>query len=328
MNKPDERRPNEEELGRFFNLSLDLMCIAGFDGYFKRLNPAWERTLGYTLDELLARPYLDFVHPDDRSPTTAEAGKLSEGLEVLRFENRYLHKDGTYRWLEWVAAPYPDEQVIYGVARDITDRNEAIKTIERYSRDLEAARQAQAEGASRLKRLVSELEVRDLLNVVQSALLASDAPQSIEVLSAQPHWVELLAPCTLEAANQIEKVVERLGADLPGDVVDSVAYAFRELLLNAVEWGGQLDPNHKVRIACLRTKRMLMYRIADPGPGFTFNDLAHSALSHEDPFEHMRIREEQGLRPGGFGLLMVKAKVDDLVYNEKHNEVVFIKYLD
>jgi anti-sigma regulatory factor (Ser/Thr protein kinase) len=173
------------------------------------------------------------------------------------------------------------------------------------------------------------LEVRNLLQVVQSALGSSDAAQTIEVTSAQPHWVELLVPCTLEAADKIEMVVERLGADLPENVLDSVASAFRELLMNAVEWGGQLDPSHKVRIACLRTNRMLMYRIADPGPGFTFDKLAHSALSHpDDPFEHMKVREEQGLRPGGFGLLMVKAKVDELVYNEKHNEVIFIKYLD
>jgi PAS domain S-box-containing protein len=325
-----ERKHAEEELDRFFTLSLDLMCVAGFDGFFKRLNPVWETTLGYTRDELLARPYLDFVHPDDRSPTMSEAEKLSGGLHVMKFENRYRHKDGTYRWLEWAAVPYPREQAIYAAARDITERKEARETIARYSRDLAAARQAQAEGASRLSRLVSELEVRDLLQVVQSALQTPDGPQAIEVTSAEPHWVEILVPCTLEAADKIETVVERLGADLPEDVLDSVASAFRELLLNAIEWGGQLDPNRKVRIACLRTNRMLMYRIADPGPGFSFENLAHSAVSHppDQPFEHVRVRAEQGLRPGGFGILMVKAKVDELVYNEKHNEVIFIKYLD
>jgi PAS domain S-box-containing protein len=324
-----ERKRAEEELDRFFNLSLDLMCVAGFDGYFKRLNPAWERTLGYTMDELLARPYLEFVHPEDQSTTTTEAGRLSGGIQVVQFENRYRHKDGTYRWLEWVSFPFASEQTIYAAARDITERKEARETIAQYSRDLAAARKAQAEDASRLSRIVSELEVRDLLQIVQNALGSSDAAQAIEVTSAQPHWVELLVPCTREAADKIEMVVERLGADLPENVLDSVAYAFRELLLNAVEWGGQLDPNRKVRIACLRTNRMLMYRIADPGPGFNFDNLAHSALSHPDqPVEHMRIREEQGLRPGGFGILMVKAKVDELVYNEKHNEVIFIKYLE
>jgi PAS domain S-box-containing protein len=302
-----------EELERFFNLSLDLMCIAGFDGYFKRLNPVWERVLGYTVEELLARPYLDFVHPDDRNQTVSEADRLTVGGNVLKFENRYRHKDGTYRWLEWAAVPYPSEQSIYGAARDITERKESKATIERYSRDF--------------SRLISELEVRDLLNVVRSALQPSEA-DAIEVISAQPHWVELLVPCTREAADKIETVVQRLGADLPPGVVDSVTIAFKELLFNAVEWGGQLDPDRKVRIACLRTERMLMYRIADPGPGFTFKDLAHSAITQPDePFEHMKVREDKGLRPGGFGLLMVKSSVDELIYNEKQNEVVFIKYL-
>ena len=113
------------------------------------------------------------------------------------------------------------------------------------------------------------------------------------------------------------------------EVRESVGFAFRELLLNAVEWGGKLDPNRKVRIAYLRAKRMLLYRIADPGPGFRLEDLDHAAISHEgNPIEHMKYREEKGLRPGGFGLLLVTAKVDELLYNEARNEVVFVKYLD
>jgi PAS domain S-box-containing protein len=323
------RKRAEEQLDRFFNLSIDMHCVAGFDGYFKRLNPAWERALGYTIEELLARPYLEFVHPDDRKPTTAEADKLSDGGKVLSFENRYRAKDGTYRWLEWVSVPYPSEEMIYAVARDITERKQAKETIARYSRDLKAARKAQAEDASRLARLVSELEVRDLLNVVQGALRSTDAPAPIEVLSALPHWVELLVPCTREAAEHVQQVVARLGADLPEDVLDSVGSAFRELVMNAVEWGGRLDPKRKVRIACVRTDKMLMYRIADPGPGFKFEDLDHAAISHPgDPIEHMSIRELKGLRAGGFGLLLVRARVDELVYNEKQNEVVFIKYLE
>jgi PAS domain S-box-containing protein len=323
-----ERKRLEEELGRFFDLSLDMMCVANFDGYFKRLNTAWERCLGYSRDELLSRPYLEFVHPDDRNLTTNEKDKLSVGGQVINFENRYRAKDGTYRWLEWCCVPYPSEQVIYGAARDITERKEAKETIARYSRDLKAAREAQAENASRFSRLVSELEVRHLLNVVQEALKASEAPQAIEVTSAQPNWVELLVPCTREAAEQIHQVVARLGADLPTEVIESVSYAFRELLLNAIEWGGKLDPNRRVRIACVRTDRMLIYRIADPGQGFSFDNLAHAAISHpDDPLEHMRVRESKHLRAGGFGILMVRAQVDELVYNEKHNEVIFMKYL-
>ena len=120
-----------------------------------------------------------------------------------------------------------------------------------------------------------------------------------------------------------------LEGDLPEDVRESVGHAFRELLLNAVEWGGKLDPDRKVRISYLRAKRMLLYRIADPGHGFTMEGLDHAAIGHpHNPIEPMHAREQKGLRPGGFGLLMVRAKVDELIYNEKQNEVVFVKYLD
>jgi anti-sigma regulatory factor (Ser/Thr protein kinase) len=121
-----------------------------------------------------------------------------------------------------------------------------------------------------------------------------------------------------------------LGTKLDPKLRDSIAYAFRELLTNAIEWGGKLDPNRTVRIACLRAKRMLIYRIADPGEGFNIDDLPHAAIgqSAEDPIAHMQVREEKGIRPGGFGLLMVRESVDELLYNEKRNEVVFVKYLD
>jgi anti-sigma regulatory factor (Ser/Thr protein kinase) len=221
------------------------------------------------------------------------------------------------------------EQTIYAAARDITERKQAKETIARYSRDLKAARQAEAANASRLAKLVSELEVRNLLNVVQGALKTSpDDPQTIEVISALPGWVELIVPCTREAVEQIEQVVVRLGADLPEDMRETVVFAFRELVMNAVEWGGNLDPNRTVRITCVRTDRLLMYRIADPGPGFSLENLEHAAIAHPDnPIEHMRVRDTKGLRPGGFGLLTVRSLVDELVYNQKHNEVIFIKYL-
>jgi PAS domain S-box-containing protein len=120
-----ERQRAQEELARFFALSLDMLCVAGFDGYFKRLNPAWEKTLGYTEAELLSRPYVEFVHPDDREATRAEAQKLAGGYPVMYFENRYYHKDGTLRWLLWASAPFPDQQVVYAAARDITDHKAA-----------------------------------------------------------------------------------------------------------------------------------------------------------------------------------------------------------
>jgi len=172
------------------------------------------------------------------------------------------------------------------------------------------------------------VEAIALLQTVREVLAAGDLPL-IEVISARPEWVELVVPCTREAAERIQVVMAQLDTRLPEDLRDTIGYAFRELLLNAVEWGGKLDPKRKVRIACLRTERMLLYRIADPGQGFKIDNLPHAAIGHspEDPIGHMLVREEKGIRPGGFGLLMVRNSVDELIYNEKRNEVVFVKYL-
>ena len=155
-----DRRRAQEELDRFFNLSLEMLAVAGFDGYFKRVNPAWQRVLGYTEEEMLSRPYMEFVHPDDRNATKVEARKLSEtGHELLYFENRYIHKDGTLRWLMWTSTPFPEQQVIYGAARDITERKAAEETLESYARELEASHRELEDQAAQQAQLVRELEV-------------------------------------------------------------------------------------------------------------------------------------------------------------------------
>jgi len=167
--------------------------------------------------------------------------------------------------------------------------------------------------------------------LIETVRLAIAEPETrpIEVISARPEWVELILPCTREAANRLQGVMAHLDTDLPAELRDSIAYAFRELLLNAVEWGGKLDPKHTVRISYLRAKRMVMYRIVDPGAGFNIDNLPHAAISHPDsPTAHMDVRDAKGLRAGGFGLLTVQSSVDELLYNEKRNEVVFVKYLD
>jgi CheY-like chemotaxis protein/anti-sigma regulatory factor (Ser/Thr protein kinase) len=169
----------------------------------------------------------------------------------------------------------------------------------------------------------------DLLIETVRETIAAPESRPIEVISARPDWVELVVPCTREAADRLQSVMSRMDMDLAPDLRDSIAYAFRELLLNAVEWGGKLDPNRTVRISYLRAKRMLMYRIADPGPGFNIDNLPHAAVGQPDsPIAHIDVREAQGLRAGGFGLLTVKSSVDELLYNEKRNEVVFVKYLE
>jgi PAS domain S-box-containing protein len=118
------RRRVQQERDRFFNLTRDMLCIAGFDGHFKRVNPAWEKTLGYTSKEMVAKPFLDFVHPDDQEKTIRESARLAAGGEVISFENRYRCKDGSYRWLLWSARPLIEEQLIYASARDLTERKQ------------------------------------------------------------------------------------------------------------------------------------------------------------------------------------------------------------
>jgi PAS domain S-box-containing protein len=152
-----ERQQIEAERDRFFTLSLDMLCIATFDGYFARLNPAWERTLGYTQAELTAQPYLEFVHPDDRERTIAEARTLRQGIETISFENRYRCKDGSYRWISWRVAPFPEQQLLYAVAHDITARKQAEAEQIRLAAEREQllaserAARVEAERANRLK---------------------------------------------------------------------------------------------------------------------------------------------------------------------------------
>lgn len=129
----------QEQEDRFFGAAIDMLCFLDFKGYFKRLNPAWERTLGFTRKELMSRPFIEFVHPDDRERTLKQNAKVRAGGQALAFENRYLCKDGSYRWLRWNAAPDSDAQVIYSVARDITASKQAEDEREQLVRELQAA---------------------------------------------------------------------------------------------------------------------------------------------------------------------------------------------
>jgi len=126
-------RTLEAESARHFDLSLDMISTAGFDGCFKSVNPAFERVLGYCPEELVGRPFLDFVHPDDREKTEREAASLSDGITTVQFQNRYFAKDGEVLWLEWTSIPLPDEGLIYGVARDVTERKALEQELERLS---------------------------------------------------------------------------------------------------------------------------------------------------------------------------------------------------
>ena len=123
------RKQAEQERNRFFALSRDMLCTLGFDGYYKDLNPAWEKTLGYTTAEILARPFIEFVHPDDREITLGVAESIAAGTPLIAFENRYRCKDGSYRFFIWSATAVVETQLIYGAARDITESKQAEEAL-------------------------------------------------------------------------------------------------------------------------------------------------------------------------------------------------------
>jgi len=135
---------------QLFTMSLDMLAIAGFDGVFKVVNPAWEKTTGLSVAELTSKPYIEFVHPDDRAATIAEGGKLAQGATTISFRNRYLCKDGSYKWLEWTAAPVAEQGLIYAVARDITAQQAAEDALRRSGAQIRAILDNVADGITTL----------------------------------------------------------------------------------------------------------------------------------------------------------------------------------
>jgi CheY-like chemotaxis protein/anti-sigma regulatory factor (Ser/Thr protein kinase) len=183
--------------------------------------------------------------------------------------------------------------------------------------------------------LQKPFDVKQLISAIKTAFELAPRDIQIEVLSARPEWIELRVPCDLAAIDPLERIMSQLKTDLPPLTRETVIYAFREMLRNAIEHGGKNDPTQFVEVGYLRSPRIILYRIKDPGKGFTIESLyrADGAIAaflnpQGDPMQHARVREDQGMRPGGFGILIARDMVDEMIFNEKHNEVILIKYLD
>lgn len=168
-----------------------------------------------------------------------------------------------------------------------------------------------------------------LADMVQQALESDSWREDLRVLSALPEWVTLELRCRMEAVERTTHHIREILSDLPTQACDDIGIAFRELLMNAVEHGGKNDPRKRVRASLLRTGRSVIVHIADPGPGFSLRFLPHAAISNPEnsPTQHVEFRAGKGQRPGGFGILMSRQLVDELLYNERGNAVMFVKYL-
>jgi anti-sigma regulatory factor (Ser/Thr protein kinase)/CheY-like chemotaxis protein len=167
-----------------------------------------------------------------------------------------------------------------------------------------------------------------LAEIVRSATTEPFWDDGIELVSATPEWISIIARCDKKTADRLVQFFQEV-SDLPAPERDDVAVGFREMLLNAIEHGGNFDPNQYVEVAYVRTRKSVMCRIKDPGEGFSLEEIHHAAVNNPsyDPIRLAVFREAQGLRPGGYGVLLAKHIVDELMYSEKGNEVLLIKYL-
>lgn len=194
----------EEERDRLFDLSLDILCVASTDGYFKRVNPAFEHILGYSMAELLSQPFISFVHPDDLDVTLQEVEQLSAGVPTIDFENRYRCRDGSYRWISWRASPLPEEGLIYSIGRDSTDRKRAEAERQRLLTQEQEALQAVEEQRNRTTKI---------LESITDAFFALDVNWRFTYLNQQAE--RLLQRQRTDLLGQViwEKFPESIGSD-------------------------------------------------------------------------------------------------------------------
>ena len=169
-------------------------------------------------------------------------------------------------------------------------------------------------------------------SLAEMVRIATEGPcwdDGIEVVSGTPELIRILARCDVKTADRLVQFLNEI-AELPDPERNQVATAFREMLLNAIEHGGRLDPSQYVEIEYVRARHMVTCHITDPGSGFTLDEIPHAAIANptDDPIRHIAVREEQGMRPGGFGVLLAQQLVDELIYGQDGNEVLLIKYLD
>ena len=326
-----ERKQAEGERDRILDSSHDLICIASMDGYFKYVNPAWEKTLGYTQDELLNKPFLDFIHPDDHTENDAEVEKLTGGQQTLDFANRYIHKDGTVRHFSWVATPLLEERTIYCIGRDITGRKEKEQQLETYQKRLKALASQLTVAEERERRTLaadlhdhvghslalarmqlngileaqSELErtmlVKDISHILLKSLqdtrnlifeLSSPSLNEIGLGAAVSEWLEEQAGKRYGLKTEfIDEIEEKHRKTLDDNIRAVLFRNVRELLTNVIKHAKA----EKVSVYLKNDDTMLTVIVEDDGAGFD----TQAAI-------------EPGEKKSGFGLFSIRERMADL----------------
>jgi anti-sigma regulatory factor (Ser/Thr protein kinase)/ActR/RegA family two-component response regulator len=170
---------------------------------------------------------------------------------------------------------------------------------------------------------------REIARYAVSAVEAGKTPDGIEVLSANRSWISVQMNCDLMNADRLTAFFHQFRRSLPDPAPEEMMIAFQEVLQNAIEHGAGNDPSKLVKVAAVRTARTFVFYVSDPGKGFTRDDLPHAAISYgpEEAARHFEVRERAGMRPGGYGILLASGIVDEMIYSDKGNEVLLIKYL-
>jgi PAS domain S-box-containing protein len=329
-----QRKQVEQELNRLFELSLDLLCVAGTDGYFKHTNPAFEQVLGYSREELLSRAFFEFVHPEDQPGTLRAVEQLSQGLPVVDFLNRYRTKDGGYRWLAWRSAPVPEQGLIYAIARDVTEEKRLQEVMARQSEELERSNAELDQFAS-----VASHDLRAPLRAIRnlSEWIEEDMPQelpekvleNLSRLGAQVRRMERLTDNLLRYARAGRESSESSLVDtakLIGDLAallsphggikivcstempvfetarQPLEQVFRNLISNAIKYHDQREGT--ILVSSRECGSQFEFSVRDDGPGIRSQD-------HDKIFEmFQKLESREDVEGTGMGLALVKRIVE------------------
>jgi PAS domain S-box-containing protein len=259
-----QRKWAGDELDRFFKLSIDLFCVASFDGHLIRVNPASQRILGFSEEELCAVPFMEFVHPDDRADTATAFGSALSGAHVIDFENRYRTRDGSYKWLQWAATPFPQQGLIYCAARDVTERKASAGRMADLVKELEVARQSAEQASIAKGEFLANMshEIRTPMNAIMGmtdlALQTRLTPQQRDYIRTARESAEALLTI-------IDDILDVSKIDAGRLAIDRVPFQFRDTVEDAVKLLAPRAAEKGLELACRIAPDVPAAVVGDPG---------------------------------------------------------------